>query len=796
MPENGRRDTERPARSAEAGALRRPTDDEPTIERLLGTGADGTSYAIRRAGDTTRELWRVRPATVNDALRRRLKTLGSLETPSLLPLHHVALDAPIPSVEVGDGETRWAPDLTDRPLRETLRELCAALAAAHQLDVVHGYLGIDCVGVNRSGALWLDLTTLRVRASESVALAPELASLVAKATPAADVWALGHLAMAWAEGAPVDVRTWLERMTAEDPEERPSARQVHAALRADRTGTTASGGAQDGLPARVGAYELGERIGAGGVGRVYRARDIGGGPDVAVKILHQSCSRDETAVTRFRREARVLSQLRSPYVTRYIAANVQDGLHYLVMELVDAESAMSKLKRERFLEVEVAVAIACDVSRALSEMHGLGLVHRDVKPSNILVDVPEDGPPKVKLCDFGIARGDADASVTKTGTLVGTPTFMSPEQVLGTSLGAPSDVYSLGASLYMLLTGRPPFSGAPASVMIAHVKDAPEPVTAHQPLVPQPISAVVERCLEKEPTDRYPDADALLDALMTAWRGDVCTPAALPQPIHLQGEPLRFEFQWQLGSTPEALWPHVSNTERLNCAAGLDDVEWVLSPGEGYVRTQGSFRAAGMKLSWTENPFEWVAPQRLGVVREYSSGPFEWLRNTVTLDPREGGGTLLTHRVEIRPRGLVGRVAANVEVGLRLRRAFTRVYRQIDESRALERSGLVVDPFDPNMHRPPQKVRQRIEEIVARLRARGADPLITAKLATVVSSAPATRLGRIRPRVFADEHGFLHEPTITAFLLAASEGLLLVQWDILCPRCRISCDIEQSLSAL
>ncbi|MEQ8457825.1 MAG: protein kinase [Sandaracinaceae bacterium] len=773
------------------------------VEELRGVGLDGACY-LTEAGGASAEMWRLEPTAIDAAARRRLRALAQLSHPNLVRIAELSLDEPRPTLRLAEGRHEWEALASIGDLRAALGGLAGALAAAHKLDVVHGALGPAAVGVDAEGQPVLDLTRLRVRPGQPPPLAPELAQ---GATPsaAADVWALGHM-LAALPGA--DALPELARMCDPDPERRPRAAEVAGALGA-APGLVApappvgeSDAARFGIPEQLGAYALDEQIGAGGMGRVFRARDVASGDEVALKVLLSNWAKDPELVARFRREARVLAQVESPYVTRFVAANEDEGFHYLVMELASGQSAEALLKERRRLDVDLAVGVLCDVSRAVGEMHALGLVHRDIKPANILVD--QDGPePVVKLCDFGIARKvspEPEQQLTQAGA-PGTPSYMSPEQVEGRTVDARTDVYALGATLYCLLAGRPPFVGTAHIVMIAHLSDEPTPLRDHDPSIPQAVSDVVMRCLAKSPDERYADANALHEALHAAWRGATEQTIALPQPHGLEGKPRVYDFAWPLRADPEELWPHVSNTERLNRAAGLDDVEWTHSTGEGYVQTEGSFRAAGMELRWRENPFEWVAPRRLGVVREYVAGPFEWLRSTVELTPREGGGTELRHKIEIRPRGLLGVAAATVEVGMRLRRGLERVYRRIDTAcmtaRESARPGSMppVDPFEPPQ-RATDRLRARVDGPLERVVERGGDPHVAEALASHVCTAPAQRLGRLRPRAWARAHGFEESLVVDTMLLAADEGLLEVLWDILCPSCRIPSGIEESLRAL
>jgi len=775
------------------------------VEELRGVGPDGACYVTDVDGRPA-EVWRLEPEALDAEARRRLSALRGLDHPGLLGLLELSLDEPRPSLTREPGRWHWE-ELASwtgdaGALRAGLARLAGGLAAAHKLDVVHGALGPSCLVVGEDGAPRLDLSGLRVRPGQPPEVAPEL-SRGGRASAAADVWALGRLLASLPAAREVEL---VARMCDPDPERRPRAEHVAEALGAAPKPKLAAVGEGDaarfGIPDRLGAYALQEQIGAGGMGRVFRALDVASGGDVALKVLLSNWAKDPELVARFRREARVLAQVQSPYVARFVAANEDAGFHYLVMELVGGRSAEALLKERRRLDVDLALGVVCDVARAVGEMHALDLVHRDIKPANILVD--ESGAePVVKLCDFGIARAispEPEQQLTQAGA-PGTPSYMSPEQVEGRTVDARTDVYALGATLYCLLAGRPPFIGTAHLVMISHLNEDPAPLRDHDPSIPQGISDVVMRCLAKSPDERFPDATALHEALHAAWRGATEQTLALPQTHGLEGKPRVYDFAWTLRADPEELWPHVSNTERLNRAAGLDDVEWSHGPGEGYVQTEGSFRAAGMELRWKENPFEWVAPRRLGVVREYVAGPFEWLRSTVEMIPRPEGGTELRHKIEIRPRGILGIAAATVEVGMRLRRGLERVYRRIDTAcmtaRESARPGSIrpVDPFEPP-ERATERLRERVDGLLERVVERGGDPHVAEALGSFVCTAPSQRLGRLRPRAWARENGFEESLVVDTLLLAAAEGVLEVMWDILCPSCRIPSGIEESLRAL
>jgi eukaryotic-like serine/threonine-protein kinase len=278
-------------------------------------------------------------------------------------------------------------------------------------------------------------------------------------------------------------------------------------------------------------YEIEAPLGRGGMAQVFRGSDRMLGRTVAVKVLDRRFKDDAKFVTRFRREAQAAAGINHPNVVSVFDTGSEDGLHYIVMEYVDGDTLADILAREGPIPSHRAVAIADAVAQALEAAHRKGMVHRDVKPGNIMVD--RTGA--VKVVDFGIARAAADDTLTQTGTVLGTAAYLSPEQARGETVDPRSDVYSLGCVLYEMLTGRPPFTADSAvAVAYRHVQDDPVPPSSRNPDVSPELEAVVMTALAKDPAARYPSGGAMREALSAAATGEMPT-AAVAATEPLQG---------------------------------------------------------------------------------------------------------------------------------------------------------------------------------------------------------------------------------------------------------------------
>jgi eukaryotic-like serine/threonine-protein kinase len=300
----------------------------------------------------------------------------------------------------------------------------------------------------------------------------------------------------------------------------------------------------------AGRYQLQDLAGRGGMSSVYRARDSVLERTVAIKILHEHFSDDPEYVERFKREARALAQLNHPNIVTVIDRGEFEGRQFIVFEHVDGETLKALSEREGPLPVDQAIALVHQVARGLAFAHEHGVVHRDVKPHNVLID--EDGVAKVT--DFGIARSiDPADGLTETGTLLGTSEYIAPEQASGQRVDERSDQYSLATVLYELLVGEPPYTGENfVAVAMKHVREPVPSVRERRPDVSPRLDAIVARAMAKRPEDRFPSTEAMMAALEAAQANSpapgptrdgatesIQLPAASPLPARSDERPRR-----------------------------------------------------------------------------------------------------------------------------------------------------------------------------------------------------------------------------------------------------------------
>lgn len=275
----------------------------------------------------------------------------------------------------------------------------------------------------------------------------------------------------------------------------------------------------------IAQYHIVELIGQGGMANVYKAHQPSINRYVAIKVLPAQFTRDPNFVKRFEQEARAIAALEHPHILPVYDFGQQDDLYYMVMRYVKGGTLSDKMHKS--LANDYIVKIIGDVARALDYAHKQGIVHRDIKPSNILMD--ENG--EVQLADFGIAKivqGPDSTHLTSTGSILGTPTYMAPEQAEGGAVDGRTDIYSLGIVLYELLAGRPPYQADTAlSLLLMHLNEPLPPPRSINPQIPEPLERVVIKALEKEPDKRYQSAAELDEALKEALRE---TETARPEP--------------------------------------------------------------------------------------------------------------------------------------------------------------------------------------------------------------------------------------------------------------------------
>ena len=265
-------------------------------------------------------------------------------------------------------------------------------------------------------------------------------------------------------------------------------------------------------------YEISGLLGSGGMAKVYLAHDEVLGRDVALKVLREQYAENEEFVERFRREAQAAASLTHPNIVAiYDRGRSEEGSYYIVMEYVPGGTLKDRILREGPMDPNRAAEFAAQVASALGVAHERGVIHRDVKPQNVLLTASGDA----KVTDFGIARAASEASISGASVILGTVSYMSPEQAMGKSVGPASDLYSLGVVLHEMLSGKVPFEAeTPMAVSMKHVNEPAPSLEATNPGIPEGLDAIRKKLLAKDPERRYADASQVVEDLRRVRRGE------------------------------------------------------------------------------------------------------------------------------------------------------------------------------------------------------------------------------------------------------------------------------------
>ncbi len=313
--------------------------------------------------------------------------------------------------------------------------------------------------------------------------------------------------------------------------DRMSARTATAATAAGKT----EGLSFEGLPftqqlvagRRFGPYEIQSRLGTGGMSVVFTAHDHVLDRQVAVKFLSAELENSKTARQRFLREAKSAAAVENDFIVPIYSADEVDGYPFLVMSLIEGQSLQQRIDAPTPLSIEQTIRIGIQITKGLEAFHSRGLVHRDLKPSNILLQKPDN---RVRITDFGLAKCTDDSQLTKSGTVLGTPNYMSPEQAMGQRVDFRSDIYGLGAVLYACVTGRAPFEGPTSLQILNQLRERPPHCILNlKPETPHWLVDIIEKLMAREPDSRYQNAGEIIDAL-SQHSNNTAAPSPSPAP--------------------------------------------------------------------------------------------------------------------------------------------------------------------------------------------------------------------------------------------------------------------------
>ena len=583
-----------------------------------------------------------------------------------------------------------------------------------------------------------------------------------------------------------------------------------ASSRARDAERSADGRLDDEIAPIVPGYELVGIIGRGGMGVVWEAIEHRLERRVAVKVRRSVLAMDDAA--EIWSEARLAARVADPGVVAvHDIGTTLDGRPYYTMDLVQG-SDLTALLREGPLPQSRALSIASQIARAVGAAHAHGIAHRDLKPGNIIID--RQG--RARVLDFGLAHRVAGPESDRfAAAIFGTPSYMSPEQVLAEPVGPPADIHAIGILLYEMLTGVRPFTGGGMDeVMAAIAASTPDPPISRNPALHVDVDRVVRRCLEKKPADRFPSAMNLAVTLYALIEGRPIQlqsapssipprrptlPAPPPRKTHERDSaPVHQRWSWRLRSSPARLWPLVANTERVNRAIGLPEVEFEdTADEEGASHRTGRSRVLGMELAWREHPFEWTKDREHSVFREYVKGPIEAMWNRVQL-VHAGGQTELVHELWFVPRNILGRMAVSFELSQKIGKNLDELYRRIDATLSVTEDADgdgADDPFEP-VFDPSASQHRLAEKAAEEMVTLGKDPHLVRCVVDHVLYQPTKVLERIRPYALADAWGKDRAEVLGVLLESANRGLLDIGWELICPRCLASHESSASLKSV
>ena len=569
----------------------------------------------------------------------------------------------------------------------------------------------------------------------------------------------------------------------------------------------------DQLPLKFAGYTLLSKVGEGGAGIVFLAEPDSNNTStcdrksVAVKILRPEALARGAAVKRFEKESRLHSEIDCRFVTKHLEFGADRGVFFIASEFVEGCSLDKIIGRFSQLPVKDTLQVIRDVLKALDAMHTRGVIHRDVKPANIIANFKNAPTTKLsasksesdlgafviaKLTDFGLARHieqSESLAMTKQQTMLGTPLYMAPEQHYESrAVDARADVYSTGVTLYQMLTGKPPFeSKEQIELAEMHRVERPIPLTIARTEISEAVNSIVMKALEKDPNLRYQhahemlaDVEQILADQPIALKTQTETPNALDPAVK------QYHFQWELNADATQLWPLVSDTDRFNKAIGLPSPEFSYDHSSGQLSIFADVKFNGMKVRWREHPFQWIYEREMSVLREFESGPFEWVTSTVELQPLAGQRTRLIHSFQVKPRGWLGKILTPFQFGVLTKRSLNKVYPRLEKI-ANDKSCRYACDLSFGANPKLSKVQASLlDERVAQLGQSINNVSLATELGEFIRRVADPMAVRIRPLTLAAKFRCTDDQVLQACFAGIDAGLLNFSWDIICPVCRIA----------